>query len=130
MLALAHVEYILTAEVRLTPNARPPHDNPRKYVEQVRARAAHGKCAHRPALGCREFAADFDLVEDPAVVQPEMLFDDDLGLILYDVFDPAARERERHIGPCPVFFRARVRQGRLDCHPQRVELVRPAAARR
>jgi CRISPR-associated protein Cas5d len=130
MLALADVEYVITAEVRLTAQARPPQDNLAKYAEQVLARAARGKCAHRPYLGCREFAADFDLVKDPAAVTSREPFNDDLGLMLYDVFDPAERTHQRHVRSRPVYFKARVEQGRLDCHPDRVELVRPAVARR
>lgn len=38
-LALAGVEYVVTAEVRLSPMARPPGDNPAKYVETIRRRA-------------------------------------------------------------------------------------------
>jgi CRISPR-associated protein Cas5d len=131
MLALADVEYVITAEVRLTRQARPPADNVWKYVEQIRARAARGKCAHRPALGCREFAADFDLVPDPTAVALDVQFNDDqLGIMLYDVFDPRQRESERHVNPRPVFFRARVAAGRLDCHPERVDLIRPATGGR
>jgi CRISPR-associated protein Cas5d len=131
MLALADVEYVITAEVRLTRQAKTPADNVWKFVEQLRTRAARGKCAHRPALGCREFAADFDLVADPASVSVDARFhDDQLGIMLYDVFDPRDRETERHARARPVFFRAKVESGRLDCHPERVELIRRSAERR
>lgn len=130
MLGLADVEYLITAEVRLTRQANPPADNVGKYIEQIRSRAARGKCAHRPALGCREFAADFDLVADPgSAVLDAQFHDDQLGIMLYDVFDPRNREAERHVRPRPVFFRARVVAGRLDCHPERVELIRPGIGR-
>jgi len=127
MLALAGVEYVFTAEVRLTKSGREKGENTAKYVEQLMWRARKGKCTHRPALGCREFAADFELVETPPEV-PNGL-SEDLGLMLYDVFDPANRESERHVAPRPVFFDAAVKDGRMDCHPDRVRLVRPGTGR-
>lgn len=134
MLALAGVEYVFTAEIHLTARADRPDDTLAKYVEQFRNRAAKGKCAHRPALGCREFAADFELVEGPDAVPIEQPLDEDLGLMLYDVFDPAERQRATaetpNVRPQPVFFKARIERGRLDCHPDRVAIVRPGAARR
>src|SRR5262249_26780899 len=108
MLALADVEYVITAEVRLTPKAVPPGDNLGKYLDLIRHRAAKGKCFHRPYLGCRELAADFDLVDDPASVAADETFSDNLGLMLYDVFDPATRTRQRFDPPRPVFFKATV----------------------
>jgi CRISPR-associated protein Cas5d len=127
MLALADVEYVFTAEVRLTKAGKEKGENTAKYVEQLMWRAQKGKCAHRPALGFREFAADFDLVEKLPEV-PNGL-SEDLGLMLYDVFDPTNREIERNVSPRPVFFVATVKNGRLDCHPDRVRLIRPGMGR-
>jgi CRISPR-associated protein Cas5d len=132
MLALADVEYMVTAEVRLTNRAEPPRDTIAKYVGEIRRRAAKGKCFHRPALGCREFAADFDWVEETARVQLDKNWpEEDLGLMLYDVFDhplrQAATNDQRHVKPGAVFFKAKVKDAVLDCHPDRVELVRPKA---
>ncbi len=65
MLALQDVEYLITAEVRLTEIGQDePHGLP-KYLEEIKRRARSGKCFHRPALGVREFAADFEYEEDP-----------------------------------------------------------------
>ena len=123
MLALAGVEYVFTVEVRLTGKADPRTDNIPKYVDQVKSRAKRGKCAHRPALGCREFAADFELVQDPSAITDGLT--ENLGLMLYDVFDPTNRATERNVVPKPVFFDAKVMNGRMDCHPERVKIVRP-----
>jgi len=128
MLALAGVEYVITAEIRLTPKANPPADNIWKYVEQARSRAARGKCAHRPYLGVRECAGDFEVVEDPSAVVLDSGFNDEPGIMLYDVFDPRERA-ERRATPRPVFFRPKIVAGRMDCHPERVELIRGAAGR-
>ena len=134
MLALADVEYIITAEVRLTKRAELPKDNLGKYVDEIRKRASRGKCFHRPALGCREFAADFDWADDPAEVRLATWEQEDLGLMLYDVFDPADREiatvEQPHVRPGAVFFRATIKNAVMDCHPDRVrdQIVRPRAA--
>jgi CRISPR-associated protein Cas5d len=129
MLGLAGVEYLITADVRLTSKANPPADNIWKYIEQARTRAVRGKCAYRPYLGVRECAADFEAVDDPTTVALDAGFNDEPGIMLYDVFDPRNRESERHVRPKPVFFRPKVVAGRMDCHPDRVELIRPATGR-
>jgi CRISPR-associated protein Cas5d len=129
MLALAGVEYLITAEIRLTRRARPPRDNLGKYRDLFVHRAARGKCFHRPCLGCREFDAHFDHVPDPSAVPlgtDQWPPEEDLGLMLYDVFDPREREAGLPVRPNPVFFHALVRGARLDCHPDRVRLVRRA----
>src|SRR3954451_15065231 len=68
MLALADVEYLITAEIRLTRRAEPPRDNLEKYHDLFVHRASRGKCFHRPYLGCREFDAHFAYVPDPSSV--------------------------------------------------------------
>lgn len=133
MLALADVDYLITAEIRLTKRARPPGDNLGKYVDEVRRRASRGKCFHRPALGCREFAADFDCVEPDIVasIPLEKWEHEDLGLVLYDVFDHQQREVATvdtpHVRPGAVFFRAVVKDAVLDCHPDTLgdRILRP-----
>jgi CRISPR-associated protein Cas5d len=179
MLALQDVEYLITAEVRATPLANRPEDTLAKYLGEIERRARQGKCFHRPGLGMREFAADFDWVDgDPdaalarraaALGQSPDQFNEDLGLMLYDVFDPRERstgfrwlrpeecaEREREfetslaglkkgeqtrrrkefaanpprwtgqlLKPQPLFFHARVEKSKLDCHPDRVQILTP-----
>ena len=126
MLALADVEYLITAEVRLTKRAKRPTDNLGKYLDEIRKRASRGKCFHRPALGCREFAADFDWA-DPDTAKSINLAnwpEEELGLMLYDVFDHERREVATddapHVRPGAVFFRAAIANAILDCHPDRV----------
>ncbi|MCS6245655.1 MAG: type I-C CRISPR-associated protein Cas5 [Opitutus sp.] len=100
MLALQDVEYLITAEVRLTPLAQPPRDNLAKYLREIEGRARAGKCFHRPGLGMREFAADFDwepdadaaLARRTAELGPSAApINEPLGLMLYDLFDHRAR---------------------------------------
>ncbi len=181
MLALSGVEYLITAEIRLSSLAHPPKDNIGKYRDEFRRRAQSGKCHHRPGLGMREFAADFDWETDP---QSALLrrrddlahsgtehfpWSEDLGLMLYDVFNHTSREQGfqwmndaevveagtayaqnlvglargeqtkrkkayaanpiRHKGhfvaPQPGFFKAAIRDGVMDCHPERVSIFTP-----
>ncbi|MHC5544302.1 type I-E CRISPR-associated protein Cas5/CasD, partial [Singulisphaera rosea] len=126
MLALADVEYLITAEIRLTKRAEPPRDSVEKYRSMFIRRAVSGKCYHRPYLGMREFDANFTYVPDPTSVPlcSAQWSDEDLGLMLYDLFDPRERESGRSVPPNPVFFHARIKDARLDCHPERVRLVK------
>jgi CRISPR-associated protein Cas5d len=101
MLAREDVEYIITAEVLLTELGR--RNNPLvKYIDEAKRRARSGKCFHRPALGVREFAADFEWEEDAQAAlerraaelkQDWRGYQEELGLMLYDVFDASAREQ-------------------------------------
>jgi len=179
MLALQDVEYLITAEVRTTPLANRSDDRVEKYLDEIQRRARQGKCFHRPGLGVREFAADFDWVDsDPDVALARRAaelchlpnqFNEDLGLMLYDVFDARERahgfrwlrteeidacerdldtalvslkngeqtkrrkedsaNRRRWTGklikPQPAFFHARIENSKLDCHPDRVQILTP-----
>ena len=100
MLALQDVEYLITAELRVTPLANRPEDTLAKYHAEIERRASNGKCFHRPGLGMREFAADFEWETDAdAALQRRQIelgqlgnqFNEDLGLMLYDVFDHQER---------------------------------------
>lgn len=99
MLALHDVEYLITAEVRVTPLANRPEDKVEKYMREIERRARIGKCFHRPGLGMREFAADFDWESDAGAALERrcselgisVALNEDLGLMLYDVFDHRER---------------------------------------
>jgi CRISPR-associated protein Cas5d len=132
MLALADVSYLITAEVHRTKRGDPSRCNEQKYFGEIRRRALKGKCCHRPSLGCREFAADFEWVEDTSAVELADWSDEDLGLMLYDVFDPdkrtVATDEDCHVRPGAVFFHAKIQNAVMDCHPDRVALIRPKNA--
>jgi len=129
---LADVEYLVSAEVRVTKRAVQPRCNEPKYLDEIRRRTSRGKCCHRPSLGCREFAADFEWVDEPSRITLENWPMEDLGLMLYDVFDPILRaeatDGNPHVRPRAVFFHARIQNAVMDCHPDRVALVRPKNA--
>ncbi|MBX3748038.1 MAG: type I-C CRISPR-associated protein Cas5 [Verrucomicrobiae bacterium] len=100
MLALEDVEYLVTAEVRTTPLADRAEDKREKYLAEIERRACAGKCFHRPGLGMREFTADFEWEDDADTAlqrrhaelgQANAPITEDLGLMLYDVFDHRER---------------------------------------
>ena len=94
MLALKSVEYIITAEICLSDLGKHSNQVLPKYKEEIERRVRGGKCFHRPSLGVREFSADFDWVENPNDFASETVWNEPLGLMLYDVFS----HRERAVG--------------------------------
>lgn len=94
-------------------------NNAGKHLDQFNRRARDGRCFQRPYLGCREFPAEFALVEDgqplPAVPL-ELQGERDLGYMLQDIdFDD---------GMTPRFFRASLRDGVMDVPPPSSKGVR------
>lgn len=87
-------------------------NNVGKHLDQFNRRARDGRCFQRPYLGCREFPADFALIENgqpPPDVHPELQGERDVGYILHDIdFDD---------GMTPRFFRAVLRDGVLEVPP-------------
>ena len=88
-------------------------DNVGKHLDQFNRRARDGRCFQRPYLGCREFPAEFALIEDGQAlpdVPPEFRGEvRDLGYMLHDIdFDD---------GMTPRFFRASLRDGVMDVPP-------------
>lgn len=76
-----------------------------KFMTMFERRAGKGQCVNQPYLGCREFAADFKLVE-PAVSQSKPIAETrELGYMLYDLDYRGA------VDPRPRFFRARLVNG-------------------
>lgn len=98
-LALRDVAYLVKAEIRLSPEAKDPI---MKYREMFDRRVARGQCFHRPYLGCREFAAEF---EAPRLGEHAEQITMDLGTMLLDI-DFTERPR-------PLFFQARLVDGIL-----------------
>lgn len=211
-LGLQGVEYLITAEIRLTELSGRTRRSPEQFGQEIRRRARLGKCFHRPCLGLRQFDAFFVPEPDPVAAfarrarelardvaekrraewTDPFRFNADLGPMLYDLFPiedraigfrwrpnvPAVPRREnrplsasrarrlsgssdrpglpglpelpelpkledgpawrarradpeepyqlyegRLTAPRPVFFDAKVREGKLDCHPSRIELI-------
>lgn len=122
-IALVDVAYVIEAHFDMTERAG-PEDSAAKHAEMFARRARKGQYFHHPCLGCREFAADFELVEGEMPVhaltkqqkaQMEAQANRDLGWMLYDLdySDP------KNI--TPHFFRARLENNVLDLTSARPE---------
>ena len=79
-----------------------------KFMTMFERRATKGQCVNQPYLGCREFVADFRLVEAEESSSEPIPETRDLGYMLYDLDyrDPA--------DPKPRFYRARLVNGVID----------------
>jgi CRISPR-associated protein Cas5d len=83
-LMLREVGYIIEAHIEILSGP----DNIAKHLDQFNRRARKGSCYTRPYLGCREFAADFALIEAESAVptvDASLLGKRDLGYILHDI---------------------------------------------
>jgi len=101
-MALRDVAYVIEAHFEMTDKAG--DDAPAKHHDIFRRRRPKGQCFHRPALGLREFAADFEWL-DEAPPSP-LAGRQDLGWMLYDI--DFANDRT------PQFFRAEMVDGVID----------------
>lgn len=105
---LRDVDYVIEAHFDLLSN----HEPAEKHSEIFRRRTEKGQYHHTPYLGCREFAADFELLNGnipgsqlagiPAGSR-------DLGLMLHDI--------DFANGKVPRFFSAVMRDGVIDVPP-------------
>jgi len=83
------------------------HETPAKYAAMFERRAKKGQCFNQPYLGCREFSAQFRLVDiqsEPATPIPDTR---DLGWMLYDM------DFSNPADPKPLFFRPKMENGRI-----------------
>jgi CRISPR-associated protein Cas5d len=110
----AHVEVRVALPGEKAPEA--------KHLEMFKRRAATGQCFHRPYLGCREFPANFALVDEFPPCPDELKGERDFGLILDDidfVDDPngpiVESHRGRRVRAEPRFIAALLQDGVLDC---------------
>lgn len=104
-LMLRDVGYVIEAHFDLLGGA----DNIAKRLDQFNRRARKGSCFTRPYLGCREFVADFALLEAEGAMpatDPSLAGERDLGWMLHDI-DFASEKQAR-------FFRAVMQDGAID----------------
>jgi len=104
-LFLRDVAYIIHAYFEITDKAG-AEDSVVKFQEMFLRRSERGQCYHRPYLGCREFAADFEVFTNGKPIPEPISETRDLGWILYDM-DFNGKE------PMPRFFRANLDNGRM-----------------
>lgn len=107
-----------------------------KHLDQFNRRARAGQCFHRPYLGCREFACDFEWMDPAGEVRPmtappgEPAFygtdaaTRDLGFMLHDIdfaSDPKGpiveSSRGQRVNATARFFRARMQAGVIIVPP-------------
>ncbi len=105
-----HIHRYPTLRGRFPPEAEEAQpDSPAKYLAMFQRRARKGQCFNQPYLGCREFSAFFELVEDAQAAarqEPPIALDEDFGWMLHDL--------DFADGMKPGFFRAVMRQGVID----------------
>lgn len=81
---LRDVAYVIEARFDIVGG----EDNAGKHLDQFNRRARDGRCFHRPYLGCREFPAEFALIESDATFPEGELAgagERDLGWMLDDM---------------------------------------------
>lgn len=108
---LRDVDYLIFADVEVKPGVGEDHA---KYRDQFRRRVEKGQCYHRPTLGCREFAAEFEPWDGSAQAVD---WNEDLGLMLWDMAYPSGTHDDQGWHPAakppywPRFFEAKVSSG-------------------
>ena len=80
-------------------------ETPAKYAAMFERRAKKGQCFNQPYLGCREFSADFRLVDPEAEPATPVNETRDLGWMLYDMDFSASTNIK------PLFYRPELKHG-------------------
>ncbi|MHB9021343.1 MAG: type I-C CRISPR-associated protein Cas5c [Halothiobacillus sp.] len=106
-LFLRDVAYRVHADLEFF-SERDPDAHANKYYEMFERRASRGQCVNQPYLGCREFAAYFRLVTDPAAESVPIDETRELGFMLHDL------DFTKPADPTPRFFRARLENGAVS----------------
>lgn len=121
-MALKDVRYRLTAKIVPKPGFSQDYGKLNACFER---RARHGKCFQQPYFGCREFPAFFEYLPDPdAVPARPAPFGENLGWMLYDVFDLDKDRVKASEKPFVSLFQARVVAGVLEVPPFGSDAVR------
>ena len=106
-IALKNVRYRVTAHLVLQPSTNATITS---VYEQAIRRIGDGQSFFQPSLGLREFEGYFELGSDGCHPIAET---SDIGLMLYDTFDP----RCIHGAPCVSLFRAKIVNGVVNVPP-------------
>lgn len=122
-LFLRDVAYTIHAYFEMTEKAG-ADDTVVKFTEMFLRRTEKGQCFHRPYLGCREFAADFEVFTNGKLLPEPISETRDLGWMLYDVYhDNSADKDSQHFcnDNCkPSFFRASLDNGSIRIEEKEV----------
>jgi CRISPR-associated protein Cas5d len=109
-MALKNVRYRLHAHVAMH------HENPdlrQKIERSFERRAKNGQCFYQPYLGCKEFSAYFELLENQYNFTPTAKIDENIGWMLYDVFD-LSKAGTSNDPPSISLFQANIQNGILE----------------
>ncbi len=100
---LRRVDYVIEAHFELTPKAG-PDDNAGKHLDIFNRRARSGQFFHQPCLGCREFPAFFELLEEDSL--PISCYNGEIKELGYMLLDIDFADGMR-----PLFFKAIMEDG-------------------
>lgn len=119
-LLLQNVKYGIEAHFEIT-NKAGSEDTVEKHYNIILRRLKKGQCFKQPVLGCKEFYAKFEYVEDNL---PESIyFKDktiDLGYMLFDMgFENDFNDRTN-----PIYYRPILKNGVIDLSKYREELYK------
>jgi len=106
-MVLKDVEYIIEAHFKMTKEAG-NEDGEEKHISIAKRRMKQGQYFHQPYFGCREFPANFELIEDEKDI-PESCYKDetkDLGWMLWDIDFKNDKKA--------LFFRAEMKNGIIN----------------
>lgn len=107
---LRDVTYRIHADLSLMPGRT--GEPLMKYTEMFARRANKGQCVNQPYLGCREFAADFRLVDQSASTATAPISETrELGWMLRDL------DFTHPSDPQPRFFNAKMVAGVIEVPP-------------
>lgn len=114
-LLLRDVAYHLTAQMEVLTNLInvAAENTPEKHFAIFERCASRGQCFTQPYLGCREFAADWRLINESEPYSP-IVQRKDLGIILYDM------DFSNPENPQPKFFRIVMKNGTINIHALRI----------
>lgn len=119
-LALRDVAYHIRADVVVRPDVT---EDAAKFRHQFRRRVERGRCFHRPALGCREFAAHFCHPSQYEGSLRPVPLTQSLGLMLFDI-----AFSENGDANAPLFFEAELTDGKMEIPPLQYELLAKLSA--
>ena len=102
---LKDVEYVIDAHFEFTSRE---DQNEGKHLDMFKRRVLKGQCFHRPYFGCREFPVSFEWCE--SIPDSSFKGEQDLGFMLHDI--------DFADGMTPRFFRALMKDGRIDCRQE------------
>ncbi len=119
-LYLRDVDYVVDAHFEMVPERAGEADTASKHYNIALRRLRLGQCFNQPYLGCREFPAEVEAVEEGDELPPsyyESEVSHDLGYMLYDLSYKTGQD------PMPQFYRAIMRRGVIDVAAARTEVV-------